>query len=225
MEKAVNNVLPQPTPLSSSWEKANCGGFFSSNLRDPIKERGEELDVRARVLPKQLHLRVPPSRGLSPDANSTNRAFQRHPKTAPTSHRHPVGRGNPSSRGKAGERRVLLGGRSEQRGSPRGWKVLRGGPSTSASPLCQRGTKQAGSRSCPQPSARERPKNRFPVYPVRNRSRGRGHLGLFLQAPALLPPDPQRPGEHCPTAAPISASGRGCHRGEVAQGWRGVAGH
>lgn len=131
--------------LSSSRERANCGGFISSNVRDPIRERGEELDVRARALPKQLPLRVPQSTGLSPDANSTNRAFQKHPKTALTSCRHLVGRGNPSSPGKAGERRVLLGGKSEQ-GEARG-----GGRFcvVALSPLCQRGTKQARSRELP----------------------------------------------------------------------------
>lgn len=82
-----------------------------------------------------------------------------------------------------------------------------------------------GAGSCPQPSAREWPKNRFPVYPVRNRSRGRGHLGLFLPAPALLPPDPQHPRELCPTAAPMCTSGRGLPRRRGGPGMEGVAGH
>lgn len=182
--------------LSSSRERANCGGFISSNLRDPIRERGEELDVRARALPKQLPLRVPRSTGLSPDANSTNRAFQKHPKTALTSCSHLVGRGNPSSPGKAGERRVLLGGKSEQGEARRGGRFCVVALPPRRHPCVSEEQNKPGAGSCPQPSAREWPKNRFPVYPVRNRSRGRGHLGLFLPAPALLPPDPQHPREH-----------------------------
>lgn len=70
-EKPVSIVLlPQSPQLSSSQESANHAGFISSNLRDAIKEGGEELDVGGRALPKQLPLRVPPSTGLSPEAKS-----------------------------------------------------------------------------------------------------------------------------------------------------------
>lgn len=42
-EKAVSNVLPQSIQLSSSQERTNCGGFISCDLRDPVKEEGEQL--------------------------------------------------------------------------------------------------------------------------------------------------------------------------------------
>lgn len=87
-EKAVSIVLlPQYTQPSSSQERANRGGFISSNLRDTIKERGEELAVGGKSSAKAI-----PPRGATQHRDEPRSkqhgGFQRHPKTAFPSHHH-----------------------------------------------------------------------------------------------------------------------------------------
>lgn len=98
-------------PYSAHPGRGQTGGGFISNLGDPIKEGGEELDARAGALPKQLPLRVPLSTGLSPNTNSTNRAFQRHPKTgiSPWEGETPTALERPGSAGCCREERVSKG--------------------------------------------------------------------------------------------------------------------
>lgn len=181
-------LLPQSPQLSSSQESANRGGFISSNLRDAIKEGGEELDVGGRALPKQLPLRVPSTTGLSPEVKSTG--LSRDPPKPPSPLPH--AKGKPQHPWKSRGARGAAEGKERARGSPRGWKVLRGGLRLGVTPVSARNKTSPERGAAVSPRLMNGPKNRFPVYRTRNRFWGRGHLGAIFTS--SCPPLSRAPG-------------------------------
>lgn len=108
-EKAVSNVLPQSALLSSSWQRANWWWLYLQ-LRRSHQGRGRGAGCQGRSSAKAIAPQSATEHRAEPRYKQHKQGF---PET-PQNRHHPVGRGNPNSPGKAGERWVLQRGKSEQ---------------------------------------------------------------------------------------------------------------